>query len=116
MDTQVPGIAVTDLSRLLDDGGSADGVVLIDVREESEYVSGHAPSARLVPLQTVPEAVGTLPTDAPVYVICHSGGRSHRAAEFLRAQGVDAVNVLGGTSAWIEAGLPVATGLSGDER
>lgn len=105
MNTQVPGIAVTDLASLLQ-----GGALLIDVREEDEYVAGHAPAARLVPLQSVPDAVASLPTDAAVYVICHSGGRSHRAAEFLRAQGVDAINVLGGTSAWIEAGLPVATG------
>ena len=39
-----------------------------------------------------------------------AGGRSMRACEFLRAQGVDAVNIAGGTRAWISAGHAVATG------
>jgi rhodanese-related sulfurtransferase len=43
-------------------------------------------------------------------VICKVGGRSRKAAEFLRARGIDAVNVAGGTLAWIEAGEPVVTG------
>jgi rhodanese-related sulfurtransferase len=34
-----------------------------------------------------------------------------RAAEFYRAQGIDAVNVAGGTTAWLEAGQPVSTGM-----
>jgi rhodanese-related sulfurtransferase len=45
-----------------------------------------------------------------VYVICAKGGRSLRAAEFYRAQGIDAVNVAGGTTAWVDAGQPVDTG------
>lgn len=40
------------------------------------------------------------------YVICQSGARSLRAVEALTARGIDAVNVEGGTSAWLLAGLP----------
>jgi rhodanese-related sulfurtransferase len=39
------------------------------------------------------------------------GGRSRKAAEFYLGQGVDAVNVAGGTTAWIEAGEPISTGM-----
>ena len=86
------------------------GGVLIDVREPDEYVEAHVGGARLLPLQHVPDAVAELPTDSPVFVICLSGGRSHRAAAFLRSNGIDAVNVLGGTAAWVQAGLPCVTG------
>jgi rhodanese-related sulfurtransferase len=58
----------------------------------------------------VPDRVGELPAGDPFLVICHSGGRSGRAVQFLRAQGLDATNVAGGTSAWVDSGRPVVTG------
>jgi rhodanese-related sulfurtransferase len=91
-------------------GRQAEGAPLVDVREPAEYDEVHARGARLVPLGEVLERVEELPTDRTVYVICRSGARSGRATEALRARGVDAVNVAGGTLAWVEAGLPVASG------
>lgn len=88
----------------------AAGAPLIDVRQAHEYESGHVPGARLLPMDELPERVDDIPMDVPVYVICHSGGRSHRAAQWLLAQGYDATNVAGGTAAWIEAGKPTASG------
>ena len=84
--------------------------MLFDVREPHEYVDGHVGSAITIPLQSVPDQVDRFPTDQPVYVICQAGGRSLRAAAFLREQGVDAINVNGGTGGWIAAGYPVVTG------
>jgi rhodanese-related sulfurtransferase len=45
-----------------------------------------------------------------VYLICRSGDRSRRACQFLRTQGIDAVNVAGGVMAWIASGQPVDRG------
>lgn len=101
----VPEIHVTALAEM-----GPDGVALVDVRQPHEYVAGHVPGARLVPLGEVPERVAEFPVDGPVYLICQAGGRSRRAAEFLRSQGIDAVNLAGGTGAWIEASHPVVTG------
>ena len=103
---EVPEIDVAELARL-----RADGVPLIDVREPDEYTDAHVPGATLIPLATVPDEVAQVPSDGTVYVICAKGGRSYRAAEFYRAQGIDAVNVAGGTTAWIDAGQPVSTGM-----
>ncbi len=86
------------------------GQPVFDVRQPDEYEEAHAPGVRLVPLDEVPDRVSEFPTEGEVYVICKSGGRSAKAVEFLREQGVDAVNVTGGTMAWIEAGHPVDTG------
>lgn len=102
---QVPEIDVDALRQHLDEGAP-----LIDVREPSEYEEARAPGARLVPLADVPDRLGEIPTDRTVYVICRSGGRSARAVEYLRGNGVDAVNVTGGTLAWIESGAPVESG------
>ena len=86
------------------------GAPLFDVRQPDEYEEARAPGAALVPLAEVPERIGEFPTDRTVYVICKSGGRSAKAVEHLRANGVDAVNVDGGTMAWIEAGNAVDRG------
>ena len=73
------------------------GTPVVDVREPHEYVEGHVPGAVLIPL-------------GEVLLVCRSGARSRRAAEHLLTQGVQAVNVGGGTIAWIEAGHPVVAG------
>ncbi|UTT62047.1 rhodanese-like domain-containing protein [Microcella humidisoli] len=86
------------------------GATVIDVREVDEYIAAHVPGVRLVPLGTIPDALDALPRDETVYIICHSGARSLRAADFLNAQGFDAVSVAGGTSAWVQRGLDYATG------
>lgn len=90
------------------------GAPLVDVREPAEYAEVRAPGAVLVPLGEVPARTGEVPTDRTVYVICRSGARSASAVEYWRSQGVDAVNVAGGTLAWIEAGFPVESGSGAD--
>ena len=78
---------------------------LIDVREVHEFAQVHAVGAVNVPLGDIITA--NIPAGPePVYVICRSGARSARAVEMLAVRGVDAVNVEGGTDAWLQAGLP----------
>lgn len=102
---QVPAIDIPTLRQELDGGAP-----LFDVRQPDEFEEARAPGARLVPLAEVPERIDEFPTDRTVYVICKSGGRSAKAVEHLRANGVDAVNVEGGTMAWIDAGNAVDRG------
>ena len=83
---------------------------VFDVREPDEYEEVRVPDAVLIPLATVPEEIEQFEGTDTVYVICRSGARSRKAVEFLRRNGVDAVNVAGGTVAWVEAGLPTDTG------
>jgi rhodanese-related sulfurtransferase len=102
----VPEIDVAELAK-----ARAEGAPLIDVREPDEYEAAHVPGATLIPLATVPDNLDRVPADGPVYVICAKGSRSLRAAEFYRANGIEAVNVAGGTTAWVDAGEPVSTGM-----
>ncbi len=104
---EVPEVDINEMARRRD-----GGMPVIDVRQPHEYVEAHVPGARLVPLAEVPERLDEVPAEGPVLVICHSGGRSLKATEFLRARGVDAVSVAGGTTAWIESGRPTVTGES----
>jgi rhodanese-related sulfurtransferase len=84
------------------------GVLLVDVREPSEWTGGHAPAAYHQPLGRLDPA--RLPRADAYYVICRSGNRSARATKALIDAGLDAHNVHGGMNAWTHAGLPVVTG------
>ena len=102
----IPEITVERLAELLAAGGAA----LFDVRQPYEFDEAHVPGATLIPLGEVPDRVADFPSDREVLVICKSGGRSGQAVEFLRERGINAVNIEGGTMAWISAGHPVETG------
>lgn len=88
----------------------AGPVRLFDVREPDEYVSGHVPGAVLVPLQSVPDNVDLFRGNGAAYIICRSGGRSAAACEFLAAQGIEVINIAGGTAAWVGEGRDVVIG------
>ncbi|WP_390409297.1 rhodanese-like domain-containing protein [Lacticaseibacillus jixiensis] len=71
---------------------------LIDVREPSEFRSGHISGAKNVPLARISQY--TPPSNTKLYVICHSGARSKRAYKQLHKRGIDVTNVAGGMLAW----------------
>ncbi|MGZ4619831.1 MAG: rhodanese-like domain-containing protein [Frankiaceae bacterium] len=83
--------------------------MLLDVREIDEWDAGHIHQARHLPLSKLPAAVAELPAGADILVICQAGRRSQTAAGMLAGSGRRAVNVEGGMSAWMRAGLPVVT-------
>ena len=88
----------------------ADGALVIDVREPYEYVGGHVPGARLVPMGQLPFRLPELPRDRAVYLVCATGNRSLSMASYLIHNGIDARSVAGGTSAWTGAGHPIVSG------
>jgi rhodanese-related sulfurtransferase len=88
----------------------SQGALLLDVREPGEYAAVHAVNAKLLPLGQVESRLQELEAfkDQPVAVICRSGRRSAQAVAMLQEAGLtQGVNVQGGTSAWVEAGLDV---------
>jgi rhodanese-related sulfurtransferase len=101
----VPEIDVDELAQLQE-----GGVLLVDVRQPDEFEEFRVPGALLIPLNEIQQRAGEIPSDQRVYLICLTGARSARAAEFLNAQGYDTVNVVGGTKAWLEADFPVEHG------
>ncbi|MDX8389371.1 MAG: rhodanese-like domain-containing protein [Mariprofundaceae bacterium] len=84
-------------------------VSLFDVRELNEFQSGHVPGAKLIALNTVPTRVDEFPKQGDVFLICHSGGRSAQAADYLARQcgHSNLINIEGGTMGWMQAGYPV---------
>ena len=88
----------------------ADESIVIDVREEYEFIEVRATGVKLLPLEQIPDASSTLPKEKQIFIICASGNRSMVACEYLNSKGFDAVNVIGGTIAWNAAGFPVRSG------
>ncbi len=111
-DPSVPP-TVTDIDPGAADRLVAAGALLLDVREDEEWVAGHAPVAVHLPMGEVPDRLAELPADRTVVCICRLGGRSGSVALHLAGAGYDVRNVAGGMTAWAQAGLPVVDG-SGD--
>ena len=86
-----------------------DQAYLVDVREDDEWVAGHAPDATHIPLGVLGDLASQIPRDRDVYVICRSGGRSARATQALNAAGWQALNVADGMQGWETAGRPMAS-------
>jgi len=86
---------------------SAEGAVLVDVREDVEWEAGHIPGALHIPLGELQARAGEVPTDQPVVVVCRSGNRSAQGRDILLATGrTDVTSLAGGVRAWQAAGQP----------
>ncbi len=88
----------------------AAGQTVLDVRENWEYEAGHVPTAKHIPLNTIPDRLSEISKTDQVWIICQAGGRSMTAANYLEAQGYTVVSVAGGTGAWIQSGKEVVEG------
>lgn len=86
----------------------APNAVLLDVREPEEFARGHVPGAVNLPQADLATRLADVPRDRPILMICQSGMRSMRSAQFLKQQGFDDVaTIIGGTADWRAAGRPV---------
>lgn len=89
-----------------------EDALLLDVREDDEWRAGHATGAVHIPLGEVPlrlHELGDVAGDRPLHVICRSGARSARAVAWLAERDVPAVNVGGGTLAWVQSRRPMTS-------
>ena len=86
-----------DINNIAEELKQHDQAVLLDVRTEQEYRSGHIPGSKNVPLDQLHRAKDVIKDmEAPVYVYCLSGGRSRMAASILKRSGYEQVKDLGG--------------------
>ena len=85
-------------------------VVLVDVREDSEWAKGHLPKAIHLGRGVIERDAGKLLPDAGAEIVCYCGGgsRSALAADTLQQMGYkDVYSMDGGFGAWCESGLEV---------
>ena len=78
-------------------------VIILDVREQDEYDSGHIPGAVLLPVGSIDEDTATevIPEkDSTVLVYCRSGNRSKTASSTLADLGYTDIYEFGGINTW----------------
>ena len=80
---------------------------LIDVRSPSEFAAGHIPGAINIPMDQIEARLDDLAPAKPVVLICQMGKRARMTAGLLEPCKLQISVLDGGTSGWIEAGLPV---------
>jgi rhodanese-related sulfurtransferase len=84
--------------------------IVIDVRDDAEFASGHIADAKHIPLSSLPERLNELKKykDKTVLVNCQRGMRSAKACDILRkAEFTQLHNLQGGLEAWTAAKLPL---------
>ncbi len=90
-----------------------DGTVVIDVRRDDEWVTGHVTGAIHIPVDDLTDRIDQIPTDKKVLFICAAGVRSGLACEMAAALGYETenlINIEDGTPAWIAGGHPTSYG------
>src|SRR5216683_1709681 len=93
-------ITAVELKQRLDRG---DDLKIVDVREPNEYQINRIPGSVLIPLGDVPKRQNELDPNDEIVVHCKMGGRSAKAADFLRSVGFGRVlNLKGGILDWID--------------
>ncbi len=81
-------------------------LVIVDVRDASEFQEGHIPSALNIPVEAFAVRSGVLPKEKKVVVYCNSGGRSYTA--YRKLVKLASPNIYQATLVeWKEAGMPV---------
>ena len=86
-----------DINAGIEEYKNTKGAVLVDVRTPDEYRQGYIPESKNVPLQQF-TAIDSVVEDksTPLFVYCHSGARSRRAATAFERMGYVNVKNIGG--------------------
>lgn len=85
---------------------------LVDVRSASEFAAGHIPGAMNIPMEQIEGRLDDLRPNTPLVLICQAGKRARMTAGLLEPCQRQMSVLEGGTSAWIQAGLPVVTSVN----
>ena len=82
-----------------------EAFLFLDCRQPDEHATAHIEGTRLIPMKELPQRLAELEAyrDKEIVIHCHHGGRSERAARWLREQGFNgARTMVGGIDRWAE--------------
>ena len=74
--------------------------LMIDVRREDEFASGHVPGAMNIPLRELSQRFGEINRERDIICICLTGGRASVAAGILEKAGYKVRIMDGGMKSW----------------
>ena len=83
----------------------SEGWMLLDVRTEDEWADGRIAGSVHIPMDQLRQRLGEVRDR--VVCVCAVGARSARVAQYLNAQGREAVNLDGGLYAWAARGFSI---------
>ena len=92
-------ISVEELKERLDQG---DELFILDCREPREYEISRVPESTLIPMGELRDRVDDLEKEREIVVVCRTGKRSAMVTHFLRNQGFEAKNLVGGVNEWAD--------------
>jgi rhodanese-related sulfurtransferase len=101
----LPIAAVDEVGPHEADDRSRAGAMLLDVRQDAELAALRIPGTVHIELGDL--IAGATPNAPEIITFCGHGERSATAASLLEARGLRVANLTGGTTAWLDAGLPV---------
>jgi rhodanese-related sulfurtransferase/nitrous oxidase accessory protein NosD len=83
-------------------------LVILDVRNQSEYDAGHIRNAKLIPVWNLTQNLDKLNQTDEILVYCKGGARSTNASNILASNGfLHVYNMLEGINGWRAPGYPV---------
>ena len=89
---------------------NAEDALILDIRQDNEYVGGHIVNSKHIPLSFLKDRLSELEKhkSKPVIAVCRTGHRSSHACSVLKKAGFESVyNLSGGVLAWESANLPL---------
>jgi len=101
--SSIKNISAKDLKILINQ--EQDNIIILDVRNKSEYKANSIKGSTLVPLQNIEdgkdiEKIKLMSANKRIYVHCQTGKRSIKAISLLKKYGIEASNLIGGINAW----------------
>jgi rhodanese-related sulfurtransferase len=104
-----PGIAAADLRDRL----AAGEVVAVDLELSRRHAHGHVPGSWFAIRSRLREGLAKLPANRRIVLTSSDGALARLAADELRkVASVPVLALTGGTQAWVQAGLPLETGMT----
>ena len=92
-------ISVNELKEQIDRG---DDPFILDCREPGEFQISRVPHSILIPMGELRDRLDEVPKEGEIVVVCRTGRRSAMVTQFLRQEGYQARNLVGGVNRWVD--------------